>query len=343
MKYTKSLSLALLFAAGCARASPRQGPWLVELTRESAQACWRDQGKYECKTIERGGSESLRYTVPISTRVYEARWLPEPKQPLRFAVIGDMGKATPEQAKVARALAKFEPHFVLVTGDIVYPGGSERDYDLKYFPFYSELIAKVPFYPAIGNHDYGNAIFLKWRGQRRFEQVYAKIHRKPKFYSFSAGTAQFFSIDDTGYYGIEAAEPFTADSPQRRWLAESLRASGARFKIVFMHVPIYSTVLHADHRGLQRDLEPHLIENGVALLLAGHDHLYERTTPRGGVLHLTVGTGGAPLHRSKIAEPDWLAKRLARHGFLGATLSVDGLALEFISDDGEILDAVHLK
>lgn len=332
-----------ILLAGCSRGVARQGPWLASLTREDAEACWRDDGKYECKTIERGDSQTLRYTVPISTHAYEGRWLPEPKQPLRFAVIGDMGKATAAQAKVARALAKFDPHFVLVTGDIVYPGGSERDYDLKYFPFYSELTAKAPFYPAVGNHDYGNAIFLKGRGQRRFERVYASIHRKPKYYSFSTGTAEFFSIDDNEYYGIEAAAPFGADSAQRRWLAERLKASAARWKIVFAHVPIYSTVLHAEHARLRRDLEPLLIENGVALFLAGHDHLYERSKPRGGVLHLTAGTGGAPLHRPKVADPDWLAKRFARHGFIGATMSVDGLALEFITEDGETLDAVQLK
>lgn len=64
--------------------------------------------------------------------------------PLRFAVIGDSGSGSPAQWDVAARLAQAAPHFVLHTGDIVYPRGGLEDYGPRYFAPYKETLSRAP-------------------------------------------------------------------------------------------------------------------------------------------------------------------------------------------------------
>src|SRR5207244_4378482 len=60
------------------------------------------------------------------------------------------------------------------------------------------------------------------------------------------------------------------------------------------------------------------------LNLNGYSHDYERTRPQSGVVHVTVGTGGAPLEQVSGAcpwaggcpAPSWSAFRALHHGAL---------------------------
>lgn len=324
-------------------ASPARGPWLVEVSTAEATACWRatDARQTECKTV------SGAYTIPGSTISWTAALLPA-KAPLAFAVIGDSGKGNDAQWAVARRLTALDPQLILHVGDIVYEHGEDEDYDDRYFKPYAALLARRPLFPAIGNHDYGNYYFLRKKGEKRYQRVYRDLHHQPKYYSFDAGGAHFISLDTNQAFGIAAAEPIGPGTPQDAWLRADLSASKARWKVVLLHVPVYTAFSHGDHEKLRLWLEPLFHAGGVDLVLQGHVHLYERTLPIGGIVYVTVGTGGGSLHKTT-GGPDIMpasgpfAKTLKAHGLLSVRLDDDRLSMEFIDADGRSRDTAILE
>src|SRR5207302_771805 len=74
-------------------------------------------------------------------------------QPVRFALFGDCSHSRPVQREIALQVARSEPDFVLLTGDIVYDYGRISEYREKFFPVYSQMMRSIPFIAAPGNHD----------------------------------------------------------------------------------------------------------------------------------------------------------------------------------------------
>src|SRR3954447_5431917 len=84
--------------------------------------------------------------------------LPVQAGSVRFAVIGDSGRADQAQHEVAQQMvawhAKFPFDFVVMLGDNIYPPHTPEDYVTKFEePYRALLDAGVTFHAAIGNHD----------------------------------------------------------------------------------------------------------------------------------------------------------------------------------------------
>jgi tartrate-resistant acid phosphatase type 5 len=85
--------------------------------------------------------------------------------PIRFAVLGDSGTGTAGQYAVAESLeatcAADGCDFVLMLGDNIYNSGAESVVDPIWQERFEEPYADIdlPFYPVLGNHDYGGEIF----------------------------------------------------------------------------------------------------------------------------------------------------------------------------------------
>ena len=70
-----------------------------------------------------------------------------------------------------------------------------------------------------------------------------------------------------------------------------LASSTSQWKIVALHHPPYSSGRHGSTVGAREQLEPILVRRHVDLVLAGHDHHYERTHPHQGVTYVVSGGG----------------------------------------------------
>ncbi len=85
--------------------------------------------------------------------------LPNEELSIKFAVIGDSGRGTPEQHAIAAQMEayrkRFDFGFVLMGGDNIYEGpATPEDYRLKFEEPYKPLLdAGVKFYAVLGNHD----------------------------------------------------------------------------------------------------------------------------------------------------------------------------------------------
>jgi 3',5'-cyclic AMP phosphodiesterase CpdA len=320
--------------------TPLRGPYFVNASSTSAWVCWRwtAQSPGACKELGSltPGAE-IKYGISSSSAEWTARALPAQGAPIRFAAIGDSGDGGPAQLQVAQVLTRWDPDFVIHTGDIVYPSGKDKHYDARFFHPYRTLLAKVPLFPSLGNHDYGYA-FLKRPSQRTYAKSYKRIFRRPKYYTFNAGPAQFFSLD-TNKEGasIKPAASILPGSRQYRWLKRELAVSTAAWKIVFLHVPVYTAKDHGDHETVREALEPLFTRYGVDVVFQGHNHYYERTSPRKGVTYVTTGTGGSGLYSTGGKRP-WSNALLSEYGFVAVALDDKKLTLDMVDVSGRILD-----
>src|SRR5262249_1182109 len=84
-------------------------------------------------------------------------------QKQRFVVFGDCGANTPEQKAIAYRASLVKPHYVMITGDIVYGKGLISEYRTNFWPVYNAdtaspsegapLLRSTLFLAAPGNHD----------------------------------------------------------------------------------------------------------------------------------------------------------------------------------------------
>ena len=257
---------------------------------------------------------------------------------LRFAVIGDYGMAGEPERKVSELVKGYAPEIVITTGDNNYPLGAASSIDDNIGQFYAEFIgayhgkygagaAENRFFPALGNHD--------WYTERARPYLdYFTLPGNERYYSFTRGPVEFFALDS------DANEPDGNDKASRQatWLKERAQASKAAWRIAYMHHPPYSSGPH----GSAHETEWPYREWGIDLVLAGHDHTYERAR-LGGVTYLVNGLGGAQEYEFKAAIDGSEMRYNAKHGAQLAEATKDELKLTFVTVDGERIDEVVLK
>jgi acid phosphatase type 7 len=207
---------------------------------------------------------------------------------VRFAVYGDTRGGHAVHARIVESLVAEAPDFLVVTGDLVLRGSDEGDWQ-RFFGVAGDLLARVPIYPAAGNHDMGRA----GDEQRALGEILG-LPRSPgrpdgaHWYSFDVASVHFAMIDSNAYHADEQIEWLRAD------LAAARRA-GARALFAAVHDGPYSRGTHGGNPIARERYAPILAEHGTVLLFAGHDHLYQRGEADG-LRYIVSGGGGAPLY-----------------------------------------------
>ncbi|MEB3221477.1 MAG: metallophosphoesterase [Candidatus Sericytochromatia bacterium] len=285
--------------------------------------------------------QAYRYTCRSGRQVVASgtfRTLPvDPDAPLRFAVVGDTGSGAPMQFDVARAMVRWRPDFILHTGDVMYEHGELSGYGPRYMAPYADLVGRCVVYPSIGNHDHRTeraAPYLAF-----FEPPRARPSDSERWYTFTAGGGQFFALDTN--------VPFAEGSEQHAWLSRALVASKARWKVAFFHHPPYSGGAHGSSPYVRAAWGPLFERHDVRVVFNGHDHHYERSTPREDFVrdgrpttYFVTGGGGAWLRRANAAQHT--AFQASVHHFLGVTVRGGKLLVEAIDTEGATFDAsVH--
>ena len=238
---------------------------------------------------------------------------PAGSAPFRFAAYGDSRSNPKRHLAVAQAMEPHQPAFVVHTGDYVADGRTDKLWLTEFFGPAQGLLGSCPIIPAMGTHEREAPAYyryFRWQDEAWLAWVTGQApvlcQFGPAWFSWSYGDAEFFVLNSYA--------PLTADSPQVRWLVPALAASRARWKIVVFHEPLYSGGRHGGNEAHRRVLMPIFLKHGVDLLLAGHDHTYERTFALGtgadptqsALVEVVTGGGGAPSH--KIIPGPWTAR-----------------------------------
>ena len=259
--------------------------------------------------------------------------LPLKQGSVRFAVIGDSGRGDRWQQEVADQMvawrARFPFEFVVMLGDNIYGTSTPHDYEIKFErPYRALLDAGVEFRAAIGNHDDSAQIhYGKFNMEGRRYYTYRESERR--LAGVVGAGVRFFVLDSR-----------SLDPTQLEWLKRELKESGTSWKICYFHHPIYTSGRYrAGARALRMVLEPILVEGDVDVVLAGHEHLYERVQPQRGISYFTSGGAGS-LRKGDLAPSTIHAKGFdTDFHFMLMEVSGNELYFQAISRTGETVDA----
>lgn len=274
---------------------------------------------------------------------------PEGTPLVRFAVIGDSGTGDANQYRIAAEMAAWHDRLpydlVLMLGDNVYGafagGGNQKDFETKFDRPYAELLRRgVLFRAALGNHD------TRTDHGRHLIRAYERFHIEGPlgYYSFTAGTnpdglplIQFFVLNTV------RLERDKRDPEQLAWLEKALAESKARWRIVYGHHPLYSTgKRHGGDVRLRAKLEPVLHEADgaprVQVVLAGHDHIYQRFRPQQGVFYFVCGSSGQLRRGNARPSAEVAAVEDRRHVFMLWEATPAELRFRALNEQGQAFD-----
>ncbi len=248
---------------------------------------------------------------------------------VRFSAFGDLGKASSDQSAVLEALKSVRSDFLLVMGDVAYDSGTLTQFESYFFDVYEDVLALVPVFPASGNHDY----------QTRNGAIFREVFVLPSA-GVSEGDERWFSFD-WGPVHVAVLDTQVMFEEQVAWLREDLSATDRAWKIVSMHKPAYSSGSHGSDASVREIFVPVFREQGVHLVLAGHDHNYERTYKTDGVVYVVSGGGGRGTRPVGSSVFTAFAARVAHFVYLVADPM--SLTLHAIDATGQEFDTLRLE
>ncbi|MFC7154781.1 purple acid phosphatase family protein [Halomarina halobia] len=314
------------------------------------------------------------------------RTAPEDGTDFRVSMVADHGIAddrNPAQradddgpVRIVDRAREFDPAFHLGVGDIAYANGFPYTWD-EYFRAFEDFYATTPFLTVPGNHE-------KEPGQG-FAQYDGRLNRlmpfrdpglpdlgsKRRWYDFRYGNAlfvglntsadacgdlargeEFLPFQDTRCYTDES---YLYNERQRAYVEETLEDArddpAVTWTVVYFHSSLWTDGDHAAREDLRDLWGPLFDEYGVDLVLAGHNHSYERSKPivgetagEVGTTYVVNGTGGSGHYGFRHDEPpEWTAFRDSdRYGIVRLSFSERRIEGEYVALDGTVVDSFAL-
>jgi hypothetical protein len=246
-----------------------------------------------------------------------------------FVGAGDIAQCT--NGGVPQATARLLDSIdgtVFALGDNAYPSGTADNYRSCYDTTWGRHKARTR--PVPGNHEYDSA-----SNAAPYFDYFGAAAGAPGlgFYSYALGNWHVIALNSN--------IPVSARSTQAAWLRNDLIANAARCTLAYWHFPLFSSSRHGNIEQM-REFWRILYESGAEIVLAAHDHVYERFAPQdadgiadpvGGIREFVVGTGGAPPYPFVDVKPN-SEVRLSANGVLRLALKAGGYDWTFIPVSG---------
>jgi hypothetical protein len=211
----------------------------------------------------------------LAAAVATALSLLAPAPARTLVAAGDIASCRSSGDEQTAALVARTPGTVAALGDIVYEAGTTAEFR----DCYSWRRFRGRTRAALGNHEYGSA------GARPAKAYFGLPDRG--YYSYELGAWHVVVLNSN----CGPAGGCQDGSPQQRWLAADLARSSARCTLGYWHHPRFSSGLHGSDETMAA-LWRTLARARADVVLAGHDHHYERFAPIDGIRSFVVGTGG---------------------------------------------------
>ncbi|HWS87891.1 MAG TPA: metallophosphoesterase [Pyrinomonadaceae bacterium] len=250
--------------------------------------------------------------------------LPMKEGSTRFMLVGDTGTGSREQNELAAVMLRywqaFPFEFALMVGDNMYGSEKAADYKKKFEDVYKPLLDnKVKFYASLGNHDEAN--------QRFYDHFNMKGE---EYYQFEKGGVSFYALNSN-----------YMDKKQLEWFEGKLKADTSDWKVAFFHHPPYSSGgKHGSSTSLREVVEPLFVKYGVNVVLAGHEHFYERIKPQKGIYYFISGAGGK-LRKGDVKKGSPLTEKAfdTDLSFMLFEVAKDEMHFQVITRKGETVDS----
>jgi acid phosphatase len=243
--------------------------------------------------------------------------------PGQLLVVGDWGSGTLPQGAVAGSMQRHaEAHVIdaiLTTGDNFY--SDDTEFLMRPYGWVEEQ--EIPWWITWGNHDV--------ESESRIEAIDETFGGPPRWVVYEWGRVDVVILDSNQVSSLEQAVFFL----------QSMAATD-RPMIVALHHPPYS----CSHNGSTIEVVNEMIgllDDDVVLVLAGHDHNYQRFE-NAGVSYIVTGGGGQTLYELNECpdnHPEMLAG-VELHHFLVIEQTDSSLEVWSVDVNGEVIERVSV-
>lgn len=295
---------------------------------------------YRVVCVDEGGAE-------LQSDIFSFQTAPPADRPWAFAIIGDTQRNPEVTRRCAEGAFALRPNFLLHCGDVVDDGFAKNQWLKDLFEPCSKLMAHVPTFPVIGNHERDSHWYYD----------YFSMPKPEYWYTFHYGNAQFFMLDTN--------RPLDPGTEQFQWLERELSQSKAAWKFAAHHHPCFSSDEddYGDHlQGTTREpftfgdpnaqhAVPLYEKYGIDIVFNGHIHVYERTwpiremkiDPKRGVRYITSGGGGGGLE-TPAPQRTWFSLHVNRaHHFCQVAVHDRTMVFQAYDIEGRMFDAFEFQ
>lgn len=291
------------------------------LTPRKTSVNYKNSGYYvNFENLEPGEA----YFYQISGQGKVKFYAPKSKdKEVNFTVISDHQTYPEITKKGFNSVKKENPDFILSCGDMLEDGKLEN-WNENFFKKIS-IFEGIPFAASQGNNDTGKNLFLNYLGLKR------------RYYSVKYGCLKIYILDSN--------LPMGKDSKQYKWLSQKLTHHKNGWNIVVYHHGSYvSTEPDLSSTKYREDLCSLLKMNDVHLVLNGHNHIYDRTTPINGITYVTVPTLSGKPNKVKVnKESGYYANNLQNfYGYINFTATQNKITGTVKNLDGNQLDSFEI-
>jgi MYXO-CTERM domain-containing protein len=261
---------------------------------------------------------------------------PASDAPFRFLIYGDSRSDPDAHAAIVRGLLAAPGDFLINTGDMVAAGKNPSDW-ASFFAVEGPLLRDRCVFACVGNHELsrgdpaGEVAFLRY-----FAGADEGGERTRLYGSFRWSNTRFFLLN--------AMDTWTG--AERDWLRDELDRCayepGLVHRIAVLHHGPFSSGPHGGNAALtSAGIVPLLANGKVDLVLAGHDHVYERGDGEG-LKYVISGGAGAPVYEHKLSAPQTIAFESVHH-FIEA--AIDGPSVKIVARrvNGSVIEACGFR
>ena len=245
----------------------------------------------------------------------------------RIAVSGDTGMRNGAQRRVANRMAQEaqkEPYDAfIIAGDLIYPSGDSALTQQSVIDPYKPVLEDATLVPALGNHDVESGEGM---------DIMKRLGRDSAWYVEKIGPVRIIVLDSNR----------VGNPQQMAWLRRELdkKQESGTWTLAVMHHPAYSAGEHGSDRNVQRRWVPLFEQADVPLVLAGHDHDYQRSKELDGITYIVSG-GGAKLREA--GRANFTAVSASVLHYTDLLVYEDRIEGRAITHDGRSLDEFTIE
>jgi len=240
-----------------------------------------------------------------------------------FVGAGDISSCDNNDDELTAQLLDGIPGTVFAVGDTVYESGTISEFTNCFDPTWGRHKARMK--PVPGNHEYLTS------GASGYFQYFNNID---SYYAFNLGSWRI--------YALNSEIDVSPSSEQVKWLQADLAANPAQCVLAYWHRPRWSSGKNHGSSSSMQTLWQILSDTGAEIVIAGHEHNYERFAPMNatgqpdplGLREFVVGTGGRSHYDFATILPNSEVHDNTSFGVLKLTLHPGSYDWQFIPVTG---------
>ncbi len=245
-----------------------------------------------------------------------------PRPAPTLLAVGDVASCDSEGDERVAELVARTPGTIALLGDIVYDNGTADEFARCFMPAWAPMLPRIR--AALGHHEYAN-------GDSDAAAARAILGLpSDAWYSYDLGAWHVVVLNSN----CAAVGGCHAGSRQWQWLRRELRRHRTTLcTIAYWHHPRFSSGEHGSDVAFSAFWSL-LAAARADVVLAGHDHDYERFAPMAGIRSFVVGTGGRSLRGFGRVRAGSVVRQSTSFGVLRLALLPRGYTWRFLTASG---------